>query len=398
MKHRKLLAVFTAAVMTVTALPQTAFSVETGDYWTYNSVRYTLQEDGTLAITDCAPYLPQDVVIPPELYGREVTAIADNAFYCETLHSVTIPDSITRIGANAFGHCLYLTTVNMPKQLTELGANAFWGCSSLQSIVIPDGVSIIGEMTFYNCFELSSVFIPDSVTEIDPQAFDSCAMTSIVIPESVESIAQNAFLNHSDDFVICGYRGSVAEYFAYVMNENFMPLNDFTDETTGIMLTADENTLPADTEINITQTETTDVSRIYSITLTQNGEEIQPENDVTIRIPVTEEWSNEKIYVYNKDADDNFIGMNVIISGGYAVFTTNCSGVFVISVTEQKNTMPGDVNGDGIVNELDSVTLARYLAQWNVTIDETAADLDDDGKTGETDSVILARRLAGWNV
>ena len=60
----------------------------------------------------------------------------------------------------------------------------------------------------------------------------------------------------------------------------------------------------------------------------------------------------------------------------------------------------GDINGDGYINETDSVFLARYLAGWNVKIDINAANVnaDENGTVDESDFVILARYLAGWNV
>lgn len=70
----------------------------------------------------------------------------------------------------------------------------------------------------------------------------------------------------------------------------------------------------------------------------------------------------------------------------------------VISVID---TIIGDVNGDGSVNTLDRMALARYLANWEgysaETIDMIAADVNNDGIVNTLDRMALARHLANWS-
>ena len=71
---------------------------------------------------------------------------------------------------------------------------AFWRCSSLQSIVIPDSVTVIEENAFSGCSSLQSIVIPNSVTKIGLMAFRSCtSLQSIVIHDSVTEIEFAAF-------------------------------------------------------------------------------------------------------------------------------------------------------------------------------------------------------------
>ena len=65
---------------------------------------------------------------------------------------------------------------------------------------------------------------------------------------------------------------------------------------------------------------------------------------------------------------------------------------------ENIDCLPGDVNGDGQVDLIDVILLARYLAGWDVVIDEVAADVYRDGELNLKDVVILRRFLAGWDV
>jgi len=58
----------------------------------------------------------------------------------------------------------------------------------------------------------------------------------------------------------------------------------------------------------------------------------------------------------------------------------------------------GDVNNNGVVDTLDRMNLARYLADWPdyKTIHTEAADIDGDGSVGTFDRMYLSRHLANW--
>jgi hypothetical protein len=71
---------------------------------------------------------------------------------------------------------------------------AFWTCRNLSSIVIPQSVNTIGENAFGNCWNLTSIEIPNSVSTIGAAAFGNCSkITSIKIPNNVRSIGEEAF-------------------------------------------------------------------------------------------------------------------------------------------------------------------------------------------------------------
>ena len=154
----------------------------------------------------------------------------DSAFdACSNLTSITIPDSVTSLGNSPFYGCPNLTGiwvgegnavyssdekgVLFNKDKTELikmpcgfkGAytvpdsvksfsDAFLACRSLTSITIPDGVNTIADTQFASCESLVSVIIPDSVEYIGSFAFYSCRkLESITIPKSVKILSSSAF-------------------------------------------------------------------------------------------------------------------------------------------------------------------------------------------------------------
>ena len=130
-------------------------------------------------------------------FDGDVTTIGEDAFYwCDSLTSVTIPDSVTTIGDRAFSECYSLTSVTISDRVTTIGGYAFYNCSSLTSVTIPDSVTSIGDYAFGSCRSLTSVTIPDSVTTIGTRAFAYCSsLTNITIPDSVTTIGDWAFLN-----------------------------------------------------------------------------------------------------------------------------------------------------------------------------------------------------------
>ena len=174
---------------------------ENGGYMIYD---YLLNEDA--------------VEIPAEINGKPVTSIDQYSFYQKTMTSVTIPDTVKKIGESAFyecknlknvhipdsvtdlepysfGDCYALASFNIPKGITEIPAYAFeW--ANITSLDIPDNITKIGEGAFGFCENVTSLTIPDSVTEIGEKAFQSCkGLKSFEVPKNVTKLSGNAFMS-----------------------------------------------------------------------------------------------------------------------------------------------------------------------------------------------------------
>ena len=150
--------------------------------------------------------------------GNSVTSIGFEAFYgCSGLTSVTIPNSVTSIGGSAFYNCGGLTSVTIPNSVTSIGGSAFCECNRLISVTIPNSVTSIGNMAFAYCRGLTSVTIGNSVTSIGNYAFCYCrGLTSVTIPNSVTSIGHDAFYECSSlDSVTIGNSVTSIGYEAF---------------------------------------------------------------------------------------------------------------------------------------------------------------------------------------
>ena len=144
-------------------------------------------------------YYTGDIVIPETAFyngkSYKVTAICYDAFYrCYNLTSISIPNSVTKIGGCAFEECRSLKSITIPNSVTSIENSVFYGCTGLTSVTIPNSVTEIGEYAFQECTSLTSVVIPNSVTEIASAAFSYCTgLTSVTIPGSITSIGGYAF-------------------------------------------------------------------------------------------------------------------------------------------------------------------------------------------------------------
>lgn len=125
---------------------------------------------------------------------NSVREIGSAAFYgCAKLKSVVLPEGITSIAYNTFDDCRSLESIYIPSSVRSIGSYAFNKCISLTSIVIPEGVEILEDGTFAECTNLTSVTIPKSLKTIENNAFSRCGLEEIVLSEGVESIGKNAF-------------------------------------------------------------------------------------------------------------------------------------------------------------------------------------------------------------
>ena len=150
-------------------------------------------EDGLLinnnSVVKCRKWA-NSVSIP-----NSVTSIGYNAFFgCKSLTSVTIPNSVMSIGDQAFYGCSGLTSVTIPNSVTSIGQSAFSGCSSLNSVTLSNNISSIASGSFSNCSSLLSIVIPNSVNGIESSAFYGCSsLKTIILPISLQKIAEGAF-------------------------------------------------------------------------------------------------------------------------------------------------------------------------------------------------------------
>ena len=127
-------------------------------------------ENGEVTITD---YIGtrEHVLIPSEIGGFPVTALADKAFYEKHVTTVVVPDSVTEIGAACFSGDNYLVSLTLPDGLAELPPIALESCYSLMDFELPKGLKTIGAGALQAIFYLTHLTIPAGVTDIEQMNF-----------------------------------------------------------------------------------------------------------------------------------------------------------------------------------------------------------------------------------
>lgn len=201
---------------------------------------YTEKDDGTLLIGYKGK--ESDVVVPAEIDKKIVTEIIWKGFHYnkDNLRSVTLPETITIIGTEAFEDCSLLAEINLPDSLTSVGIKAFLGCTSLKQItipancifgdaalaqsgvetvifkegvetisnalvetkvkevVLPNSVREIGFSAFDRCYDLEKVTLNEGLVTIKSYAFSKTKIKEIIIPKSVKSIDETSFSGCKD--------------------------------------------------------------------------------------------------------------------------------------------------------------------------------------------------------
>lgn len=150
----------------------------------------TFDSDLTLKDPNTGRYVGKtysgDVVIPPtvQINGETytVTEIADYAFQdSKNLTSVTLPETIVKLGSAAFYGNPGLTSMILPSSVKEIGIECFRECPNLASINFPEGLETIYFDAFTHDWALTELVLPSSLKYLDSFAFCDCTGVKRVI-------------------------------------------------------------------------------------------------------------------------------------------------------------------------------------------------------------------------
>jgi len=98
--------------------------------------------------------------------------------------SVTLPNTITAVGNDAFSKNNNITKVILPDSIKSIGYDAFEGCKNLTKVEIGDGVKSIGASAFSGCTNLQEINIPEKCNDIGSGIFAGCTSLANVNVDS----------------------------------------------------------------------------------------------------------------------------------------------------------------------------------------------------------------------
>ena len=228
---RRILTLLLIAIISFTFVGALSSCLLLGSNLTYTAI----EQDGEVVSYSVKKGRGTNVTIPAEHKGKPVTKIERFAFhYCRSLQSVSIPNTITEIGWDAFAYCnrlkkvyiddlsaycnikfegdwatpfYYKADIYVDKQLvkdlripdgvTQIPMDAFQGCN-VSSVTLPSSVQTIHNGAFSHCNELKNVYLGEGLEYISGYAFAwSKALEEITFPEGFKDLGDCAFFSCS---------------------------------------------------------------------------------------------------------------------------------------------------------------------------------------------------------
>ena len=133
-------------------------------------------------------------VNPYDIVEGELLSSNGNLLLMDNEGTITIPDSVTKIGEGAFANVDGLKTIIIPGTVKEISTNAFQSNNTLENVILKEGIETIGIGAFCDCRNLKYISLPESLTTINYRAFYCCRnLLEISIPSNIEAIPDLAF-------------------------------------------------------------------------------------------------------------------------------------------------------------------------------------------------------------
>ncbi len=172
--------------------------------------------DGCMLVCVDYFYKPKELTIPGTFQGKPVVYIAEKAFADHTrLTSITIPDTVIGISADAFLNCTNLIqiengvsyvdkwvidcdpsviTVSLREGTVGIANEAFKDCNLLEEVFLPSSITSIDSYAFAGCSALKIIELSNNVTRIGDSAFEGCSALKIIeLSNRVTHIGDSAF-------------------------------------------------------------------------------------------------------------------------------------------------------------------------------------------------------------
>ena len=278
---------------------------------------------------------------------ESVTTIGNNAFEGTKISKITIPSSVTSIGADAFDGCSNLTTVTFNANVKTFG-NWFEGLSKLTTINIPASVTTISNNAFNGCTSLTNVTFGNvsKITSWGSNIFSGVAGKTVGDYKMIgNSVILKAISNSAPDA-----RYKISSNVAYIADNAFADVNN----STVYLDLRDRDNAPV-----LASSAFNGIAGFK--TIVKNGKEGNFNSKV---------WSNintTTIEVPSEKYTTCMFMYNAVVPEGIAVYTakSNAEGKVVLTKINKNNARTVVPAGVGFMLRADNKTTATFVSAKN---------------------------------
>ncbi len=140
--------------------------------------------------------------------------------------NVVIEDTIKNLGSYAFSQIKSQNPITIPNSITTIGYNAFF-LADTSEVIIPDSVTDISSAAF-NWSSIKKIDIPDSVQVLG--GFRATNLVDVVVPDSVERIHNVAFSHcRKLQTLTIGENTQLGDIFRDIVDDGEIVVTDITN-------------------------------------------------------------------------------------------------------------------------------------------------------------------------
>lgn len=124
--------------------------------------------------------------------NTNMTSITNKMFYNYKGTALSLPSSITSIGEYAFNNAVNLTSISIPSGVFSIGQYAFMNVKCQVNFAQGSVITSIGDYAFCE-YKGTSINIPLSVNNLGNYAFHKSGLTLIIVPQSISAMGTRIF-------------------------------------------------------------------------------------------------------------------------------------------------------------------------------------------------------------
>ena len=330
-----------------------------------------------------------------------------------------IPGSVFSIGKESFYEQTDLTSIIIPDSLTDIGAGAFWGCSFIKDVyytgsesewneiaIASDNECLTNATIHYNysgshTHTLKHITVP-STCKVAGMEYDICEDCGETFNENTLPLAAHTWGEWTTvkkpTATAEGMEKRTCSVCGREETRSIEKSNALVDENTGVEIIYDDE-YDSDTEIKVEEKFSGKSfqlissaygevnSKIYDIATYKDGVKVQPNGEITVRVPLPDGFRTDKVFVcYVDSVSSKVTKIPCEVKDGYVIFKTNHFSEY--AVVEQAPSVKSVSIGDVSLNYKKSTTLkptikadegSKYTVKYSSS-NKKVVTVDKNGK------------------